>query len=111
MSTLIGLIFLLAIAAVALVYLMYFIDLSTFGKIMVRDHPDLVGQRRLSLRDSYKFLQVVKAGRLGNSELSADALRAHSRATRLLYIGMALFMVVLFIGLTEAVLSKHAGRA
>jgi hypothetical protein len=111
MSTLVSLIFLLSVAAMALVYPMYFFDLSAFGKIMVRDHSALVGQQRLSLADSYKVLQSIKAGRLGDTPLSPEALLVHSRAKRLLYIGAALFMVVLFIGLTDAVLSKHAGRA
>jgi hypothetical protein len=90
---------------------MYFISLSSFGKIMVRDHSDLVGQHRLSLRDSYKFLQSVKTGRLGDRQISSDAALAHKRAKRLLYIGVSLFMVVLFIGLTDAVISKSAGQA
>lgn len=111
MSTLISLIFLLALAAMVLVYPMYFISLSAFGKIMVRDHSDLVGQQRLSLRDSYKFLQSVKAGRLGDRQISSDAAIAHTSAMRLLYAGMSLFMVVLLIGLTDAVISKSAGQA
>jgi len=111
MNTLISSIFLLALAAMAITYPMYFLELSTFGKIMVRDHSDLVGQHSLNLGDSYKFLQGVKAGRIGDTQLSPEALLAHIRAKRLLYIGMSLFMVVLFIGLTQAVLSKHAGRA
>jgi len=111
MSTLTSIIFLLALAAMALVYPMYFLELSAFGKVMARDHSDLIGRQRLSLGDSYKLLQSVKAGQLGDSKLSSDALLAHSRAKRLLYVGMSLFMVVLFIGLTDAVLSKHVGRA
>jgi hypothetical protein len=111
MSTLTSLIFLFALAAMAIVYPMYFVDLFAFGKIMVRDHSGLVGQQRLSLGDSYKLLQSIRAGRLGDTPLSSEALLAHSRAKRLLYIGASLFMVFLFIGLTDAVLSKHVGRA
>jgi len=95
----------------ALTYPMYFLELSAFGKIMVRDHSDLVGQQPLNLSDSYKFLQHVKAGRIGDTQLSSEALLAHTRAKRLLYIGISLFMVFLFIGLTDAVLNKHVGRA
>jgi hypothetical protein len=111
MNTLSSLIFMLALAAMALVYPMYFIELSAFGKVLVRDHPDLVKQQCLSFNDSYKLLQAVKAGQLGNAALSADVLLAHSRAKKLLYIGMLLFMVVLFIGLTDAVVSNSGGQA
>ncbi len=111
MSTLISVVFLLALAAMVLVYPMYFISLSRFGKIMVRDHSDLVGQQRLSLSDSYKFLNSVKTGHLGDRKISADAALAHTSAKKLLYVGMSLFMVVLFIGLASAVISKSAGQA
>ena len=111
MSTLISLIFLLALAAMVFVYPMYFISLSDFGRIMVRDHSDLVGQKRLSLSDSYKFLQSVKTGRFGDRQISADAVLAHTSAKRLLYVGLSLFMTVLFIGLIGAVISKSSGQA
>ncbi|MCR6663801.1 MAG: hypothetical protein NVV60_11935 [Luteimonas sp.] len=111
MSTLISSIFLLSLVAMVLVYPMYFISLSAFGKIMVRDHSDLVGQKCLSLRDSYKFLQLVKTGRLGDRQISPDAARAHSSAKRLLYIGMSLFMVVLLIVLADSVVSKSGMQA
>jgi hypothetical protein len=111
MSTLISLVFLLALAAMALVYPMYFLELSAFGKIMARDHSALVGPKRLSFGDSYKVLQRIRAGQLGSTQLSPDAQLAHSRTKRLLYIGASLFMLFLFIGLTGAVLSNHAGRA
>ena len=111
MSTLISSVFLLALAAMALVYPMYFLALAAFGKIMVRAHPELVGQQPLSLGSSYKLLEGVKSGQIGDTQLSGEALIAHTQAKRLLYIGMALFMIVLFVGLTDAVLSKHAGRA
>jgi hypothetical protein len=111
MSTLINLIFLLSIAAMLIVYPMYFLELHAFGKIMARDHAGLIGKDRLDLNESYKILQDVKEGRLVDSSLSPDALDTHKRATRLLYIGAALFLIVLFIGLTHAVLAKQVGRA
>lgn len=111
MSTLLSSAFLLAFIAMALTYPMYFLELSAFGKIMTRDHPDLVGQQPLSLSDSYRLLQRVQSGRFGGIQLSAEALLAHKRTKRLLYIAMSLFMVVLFIGLAEAVLSKPTGLA
>ena len=111
MSTFASIILLITFAAMAVVYPMYFIELSAFGKIMVRDHSSLVGQQRLSLGESYKLLQSLRAGRIGDSHLSPDALLAHSRAKKLLYLGMSLFMIVLFMGLTDAVLSKSVGRA
>ena len=105
MSILISLVAMLALVGMALVYPMYFLDLSAFGKIMVRDHSDIVGHQRLSLGDAYKLLQQIRAGRLGEVSLSAEALAAHSRAKQLLYVGTLLFLVFLFIGLTDAVLS------
>ena len=111
MSTLTNIIFLSAVAAMVIVYPMYFIELHAFGKIMARDHPDLVGQQSPDLGGSYKLLQSVKSGQIGASLLSPDALLSHASAKRLLYLGLSLFMVVLFMGLTDAVLSKHIGRA
>lgn len=111
MSTLTTAIFLTALAAIIVVYPLYFIELSTFGKVLARDHPDLVGGRRPDLAGAYRLLRRVKNGKLGDASLSPDAALAHSRATRCLYIGMTLFMVALFIGLTDAVISKHVGRA
>ena len=111
MSTLTNIIFLSAVAAMVIVYPMYFIELHAFGKIMARDHPDLVGQQSPDLGGSYKLLQSVKSGQIGASPLSPDALLSHASAKRLLYLGLSLFMVVLFMGLTDAVLSKHIGRA
>lgn len=108
MSALISLVFLMSLVTMVFVYGMYFFDLSAFGKIMVRDHSELVGARCLSLGDSYRILQAVKGGRLAGSELSSEALRAHVRAKRLLYMGASLFLVVLVIGLADAVLSRHA---
>ena len=111
MSTLTSFIFLTALAAMIVVYPLYFIELSTFGKVMAREHPDLVDGRRPDLAGAYRLLRRVKAGKLGHAPLSPDAALAHARVTRCLYIGMSLFMVVLFIGLTDAVISKHVGRA
>ena len=111
MSTLANIVFLSALAAMVIIYPMYFIELHAFGKIMVRDHPDLVGQQNPDLSSSYKLLQRVKAGQIGALQLSPDALLSHASAKRLLYLGSSLFMVVLFMGLTDAVLSKHVGRA
>ncbi len=111
MSTLASIIFLSAIAAMVIAYPMYFIELHAFGRIMARDHPDLVGQQSPDLGGSYKLLQRVKSGQIGALDLSPEALLSHASAKRLLYLGSSLFMVVLFMGLTDAVLSKHVGRA
>ena len=107
MSTFISLVFLLALAAMFIVAPMYFFDLSLFGKVMVRDHADLVGRHRLSLTDAYGYLKKVEKGHLGDMPLSSDAVLAHSRAKKLLYVAMGLFMVVLFTGLADAMRSKH----
>ena len=111
MSTLANLIFLLALAAMFVVYPMYFIGLYGFWKTMIRDHSDLVGQQRINLVAAYSALQSIKNGRLANSQLTPDALAAHSRAKRLLYLAMALFIVVFFFVLTDALLGKNFGWA
>ncbi|RYE02117.1 MAG: hypothetical protein EOP50_00845 [Sphingobacteriales bacterium] len=111
MSTLANILFLAALASMVIVYPMYFIELHAFWKIMARDHPELVGQPDPNLGDAYKLLQRVKSGRIGTLQLSPQAAISHSSAKRLLYIGASLFMVVLFMGVTDAVLAKNVGRA
>lgn len=107
MNTVVSGIFLMALLAMVFVYPMYFIALSSFGRVLVRDHADLVGRQRLSVHEAYGFLGKIKAGHIGDAPLSPDAARAHAGARRLLYVGMSLFMVVLFIGLADAMVSKH----
>jgi len=108
-NTFISVIFLSALAAMVVVAPMYFFDLSLFGKVMVRDHGDLVGRHRLSLSDAYGYLRKIRGGQLGEVPLSPDAKLAHARATKFLYVAMSLFMMVLLIGLADAMLSKHGG--
>lgn len=100
-------IFLVSLAAMAIAYPMYFIELSSFGKIMRRDHPNLLGRGGNNFADTYGILHKVKNGQLDGVTLSPDAALAHSRTKKLLYLGATLLLVVLFIGLTDAVLSKH----
>ena len=98
---------LISLASMVVVYPMYFFELSGFGKIMRRDHSDLLGGGGNNLTDAYGILHKVKGGKLDGVTLSPEAVLAHSRAKRLLYLGATLFLVVLFIGLTDAVLSKQ----
>lgn len=100
--------FLGSLISMVVVYPMYFLALSSFGKIMRRDHSDLLGQDSGSFPDAYRILQKVQDGRLAGVQLSPDALSAYSTARKLLYLGAALFLVVLFIGLADSVISKHA---
>jgi hypothetical protein len=86
---------------------MYFLELSGFGKIMRRDHSELIGAGSNSLADAYGILHRVQGGQLDGVTLSPEAALAHSRTKRLLYLGAILFLAVLLIGLTDAVLSKH----
>lgn len=102
-----NILFLVSLASMVVVYPMYFFELSGFGKVMRRDHPELLGAGDNNLADVYGILNKVKGGQLGGTTLSPEAALAHSRAKRLLYLGATLFLVVLFIGLTDAVLSKH----
>lgn len=109
MNTFFNLLFLLSLGSMVIVYPMYFFSLSDFGKAILRDHPSLLGLGGANLNESYRLLQSVKAGQLSGVPLSAEALAAYSRAKRLLYVGATLFLIVLFIGLTDSLLSKHAG--
>src|SRR5215204_1839092 len=101
------LIFLASMVAMVIVYPMYFLELSAFGKIVKRDHPDLLGRVDSSLATTYGILNKVKDGQLDGTILSPEAVLAHSRAKRLLYIGASLFLAVLFTGLWDAMISKH----
>jgi hypothetical protein len=107
MSTFTGLVFLIALVVLVIVVPMYFMDLFAFGKILVRDHADLVGRRRLSFADAYGYLQKIRTGQLGGAPLSPEAVLAHERARRLLYIATSVFMAMLFAGLANALLNKH----
>lgn len=100
-------VFLISLAAMVAVYPMYFMQLSAFGKIMLRDHPDLLNGRGKNSAEIYAILNKVKDGQLDGVALSPEALLAYSSAKRLLYLGTALFLVVLFIGLTDALLGKQ----
>ncbi|TAA40128.1 hypothetical protein [Pseudoxanthomonas winnipegensis] len=100
-------IFLISLAAMVVVYPMYFMQLSAFGKIMLRDHPDLLDGRGKDSTAIYALLNKVKDGQLDGVALSPEALLAYSSAKRLLYLGLILFLVVLLIGLTDASLSKR----
>jgi len=99
--------FLFSLASMVVVYPMYFLELSAFGKIMRRDHPELLGGGSDSLADAYGILHRVQNCQLNGVTLSPEAALAHSRTKRLLYLGVIIFLAVLFIGLTDAVLSKH----
>lgn len=100
-------IFLISLAAMVVVYPMYFVQLSAFGKIMLRDHPDLLHGRGKDSTAIYALLKKVKDGELDGVALSPEALLAYSSAKRLLYVGVTLFLMVLSIGLTDALLSKQ----
>ncbi len=89
------------------VYPMYFLELSGFGKIMRRDHSDLLDGGGNNLAGAYGILHKVRDGQLDGTTLSPEAAIAHSRTKKLLYLGATLLLVVLFIGLTDAVLSKQ----
>lgn len=63
MNTVISAIFLVVLLAMVFVYPMYFIALSSFGKIMARDHADLVGGQRPGLRPTRRtpFATIIPA--------------------------------------------------
>jgi hypothetical protein len=107
MSIFFKILFLVSLASMVVVYPMYFLELSGFGKIMRRDHSDLLDGSGNNLAGAYRILHKVKSGQLDGVTLSPEAALAHSRTKRLLYLGATLFLVVLFVGLTDAVLSKQ----
>lgn len=101
-------VFLLAALGMVLVYPAYFYMLNEFWHRLRQDHPMLWEARRTralagSLQVPYKALREVKQGELDGVRLSDRVASSHRPATILLYTGMMLFMVVLFIGLYDAV--------
>ena len=113
MNSFFGLVLLAALLSMIIVYPMYFLELSNFKKIILRDHSDLikssltVGRSAdIDMGDAYKILQRVKDNHLDGVVLSPDAVTSSKYAKRLLYLGMSLFMLVLFLGLAESLISK-----
>ena len=86
------------------IYPWYFFELSKFGKILMRDHPGAV-ESDLGMTGVYKILNRVSNGQFAGTALSSDALAAYRRSRVLLYTGASLFLVFLFIGLTDSVLA------
>jgi len=113
MNAFFGLVFLAAFLSMVIVYPMYFLELSNFKKIILRDHADLIRSSLIvgkssdiDMGDAYKILQRVKDNHLDGVVLSPDAATSSKYAKRLLYLGMSLFMLVLFLGLAESLISK-----
>lgn len=82
----------------------YFYALREFRLKIESDHPSMWAEfsknmaiPRPSMQIAYKALQQSKEGRLGGVELSQSVMKARAKAVRLLYVGMALFMVLLIV--------------
>lgn len=97
MPTVLKAVFLLAFASMFIVYPLYFVELSAFGKLIRSEHP------ALEVKGNYLSLMRVSNGELDGVKLSAAALKAGALAKRWLYVGMSLFSVVLLVGLADSI--------
>lgn len=111
MKTLVGAIFICAIFGMLIVYPMYFYALNQFKRKLIELNQEAWGRlpkrySNLGVQSAYQALQVSRNGHIGDVQLCAEVMAARSRAARLLYVGITLFMIVLGIGLTESVISR-----
>lgn len=109
MKALMGSIFLLSLAAMFVVYPMYFFMLNEFKKKLAEQHPQLWDSLRRAkayseLQCAYAALGKIKEGEFEGVAISASVMKLRNSAVMLLYSGMVLFMVVLGIGLVDSVL-------
>lgn len=111
MRTAIQAVFLLAIVGMPIVYLMYFFVLNDFKNKLITLNKDAwdrfvgIGAPQ-NLENAYRALQQSSKGQLAGIALCDEVMLARKEAARLLYVAMSLFMLVLAVGLTEAVLNK-----
>lgn len=111
MKTIIGALFIAAIAGMLVVYPMYFMALNEFKKKLIELNMDalkmLPGHRsKIDLRVAYQAIEASREGHIGGIRLCDEVMSSRRKAVKFLYIGMALFMIVLAIGLTDSIFSK-----
>lgn len=95
-------IFLLSFGSMAIVYLLYYIELSAFRRMILQHHPSLM-QADGGLSAAYKVMRSIKDGELDGFKLVPEANLTSLRAKKLLYAGMVLFLIVLGIGLVDSI--------
>lgn len=111
MKAVIGAIFICAIFGMLIVYPMYFYALNEFKRKLIglnQEAWERLSKRHfgIGVQSAYQALQLSRNGHIGDVQLCAEVMAARSRAVRLLYAGISLFMIVLGIGLTESVISR-----
>lgn len=100
--------FLLVMLGMLVSYPAYFYMLYEFKTRLARDHPALWAHRAdgaLSppLQTAYRALRSIRDGCLDGVVLTKQVVDSHRLATRLLYVGLSLFMVLLFLFLYSSV--------
>jgi len=112
MSTLLQLAFLLALIAIVPLYAMYFSSLLSFGKDFQRLHPDLYAQlvgtdppSFLSSSRTYRLFRAIQIGKDISEPLNPALLLSYRNTRKYLLLGLSCFMVLLFAGLTESLVS------
>ena len=118
MTALLPAIFLLAFIAIVPLYAMYFSSLLSFGKEFQRLHPDLYAQlvgadppSFFTPSRTYRLFRVVQAGKDVGQSLDPALLAAYRSTRKYLLLGLSCFMVLLFAGLTESVISDLSSGA
>ncbi len=114
MSFIFNILFLISLFSMAIVYPMYFIELWNFRRILEIQHPGLLKANEtkgapssFNLSGAYRVLKSVGNGKVAGVSLSVEALRSYKHASKLLHLGVLLFMATLLLGLAEAVISKQ----
>lgn len=111
-------IFLLALVAILPLYAMYFSSLLDFGKEFQRLHPSLYVQlvgagppSFFSSSRTYRLFQAVQTGKGLSEPLDAALLSTYRSTRKYLLLGLSCFMVLLFAGLTESLISELSSGA
>jgi hypothetical protein len=114
MKLFLDVLFLISLFSMVIVYPMYFIELSNFRRILLRQHSDLlkvnetgITTSNFDLSGAYRVIKGIRNEKFAGVLLSAEALRSHKHTKNLLYLGTFLFMTTLLLGLAEAIISKH----
>ncbi|MBD8871831.1 hypothetical protein [Rhodanobacter sp. DHB23] len=88
----------------------YYVSLFKLSRILARDNPQVLSRARekrlmrtSNLRAAYLVLSGTKDSAFDGCKLSSRALEARTQASRLLYISVCVFMVLLAAGLTVSV--------
>ena len=110
MNILASILFLGALAGMLISYPMYFLELHVFAKRLQSHHPEAWARYSLvsttvptnRMHFAYKALRDVRAGKIAGEPLHAEVRGSHLMATRLLYVGLTCFLVLLFVGLTDS---------